>query len=286
MSVLASISKPADRAPIITIVGDAGTGKTSLAATFPSPIVIRAEDGLQSIPAEHRPDAFPLLTTADELWPQLMGLLKEKHDYKTVIIDSVSALESLFTKAILEKDGRAQTLSTALGGYGAGFQALAGMMVRLRKAAGLLNTQRGMNVIFISHADLETMRLPDTDDYARYSLRLSPKSLPPIVDDVDMVAFIRLVSALRGKDEERKKIISDGSRELICHATASSVSKNRYGITEPIECPEGQNPLLGIVPGIAGVRIKRKAKVETVDQEATAEQAHPQSETEQQENAA
>lgn len=49
MSVLASISKPADRAPIITIVGDAGTGKTSLAATFPESIFIRAEDGLQSI---------------------------------------------------------------------------------------------------------------------------------------------------------------------------------------------------------------------------------------------
>lgn len=270
MSVLASISKPADRAPIITIVGDAGTGKTSLAATFPESIFIRAEDGLQSIPADKRPDAFPLLQKADDLWPQLMALLQEGHEYKTVVIDSVSAMDTLFTKAILEKDGRAQTLATALGGYGAGFQALTGMHVRLRKAAGLLNERRGMNVIFISHADLETMRLPDTDDYSRYSLRLGAKSLPPFVDDVDMVAFIRLVSALRGKDEERKKIISDGSRELIAFSTASSVSKNRFGITEPIDCPEGENPLLGLIPGIAGIKGKQqqKSKAKPADEPA------------------
>lgn len=281
MSVLASISKPADRAPIITIVGDAGTGKTSLAATFPKPIFIRAEDGLQAIPQANRPDAFPLLQKADDLWPQLMGLLNEEHDYNTVVIDSVSAMDTLFTKHILEKDGRAQTLATAMGGYGAGFQALTGLHVRLRKAAGVLNERRGMNVIFISHADLETMRLPDTDDYARYSLRLGAKSLPPFVDDVDMVAFIRLVSALRGKDEERKKVISDGSRELIAFSTASSVSKNRFGITEAIECPEGENPLLGIIPGIAGVQKKSPSKPSN----KTAEKAD-ESAAEQQENAA
>lgn len=263
MSVLSTISKPADRAPIITIVGDAGTGKTSLAATFPNPIFIRAEDGLQSVQADKRPDAFPLLQKADDLWPQLLALLNEEHEYNSVVIDSVSAMDTLFTKYILEKDGRAQTLATALGGYGAGFQALTGMHVRLRKAAGLLNERRGMNVVFISHADLETMRLPDTDDYSRYSLRLGAKSLPPFVDDVDMVAFIRLVSALRGKDEERKKIISDGSRELIAFSTASSVSKNRFGITEAIECPEGENPLLGIIPGISGIKPKAASKTKT-----------------------
>lgn len=281
MSVLASISKPADRAPIITIVGDAGTGKTSLAATFPNPIFIRAEDGLQSIPSDKRPDAFPLLQKADDLWPQLLALLNEEHDYKTAVIDSVSALDTLFTKFILDKDGRAQTLATALGGYGAGFQALTGMHVRLRKAAGMLNERRGMNVIFISHADLETMRLPDTDDYARYSLRLGAKSLPPFVDDVDMVAFIRLVSALRGKDEERKKIISDGSRELIAFSTAASVSKNRFGITEPIDCPEGENPLLGLIPGIAGIQRKPAHKTKPETKTKTADEP-----AENQENAA
>ena len=39
-SILDSIESPDDRPMIATISGDAGTGKTRLAATFPNPIFI------------------------------------------------------------------------------------------------------------------------------------------------------------------------------------------------------------------------------------------------------
>lgn len=243
-----------DAPPIITICGDAGTGKTSLAATFPRAVVIRAEDGLKSIPKHSRPDAFPLVRTPDELWAQLMWLGQEDHDYKTLIIDSVSRLEELFTAECLKKDGKAKTLNTAMGGYGAGRQYVAAQHARVRKLCGRINEKRDMAIVFISHADIETMRLPDVDDYQRYSLRLMKDSLPPYVDDVDMVAFVRLSSALRGDDGDRKKVVSNGDREVICYATAASVSKNRYGITEPIDFVLGANPLaeaLGINPPAA-----------------------------------
>lgn len=265
MSVLSTIKKPETRAPIITICGDAGTGKTSLAATFPNPIVIRAEDGLMSIPADKRPDAFPLLKSADELWPQLLALLQEDHDYKTLVVDSVSACEQLFIKDVMDRDGRAKSINQALGGYGAGAAAVAAMHQRLRKGAGLLNERKGMAVVFISHADLEAVRPPDQDDYTRYSLRLMGKSLPPYVDDVDMVGFVRLVSALRGDEGDRKKIISNGDREVICHATAASVSKNRFGITEPLEFSAGENPFASLfdLPTVSAAKVsKSKAKPE------------------------
>ena len=118
MSLLQSIQKPDDRPIICTICGDAGTGKTRLAATFPKPIFIRAEDGMQSIPAADRPDAFPLLTrnakasdSVAQLFDQLIALLKEDHDYRTLVIDSVSALDAIFTAEALERDGRAKTLA-------------------------------------------------------------------------------------------------------------------------------------------------------------------------------
>ncbi len=250
MSLIETAGKPADRPVLVTLCGDSGMGKTSLAAAFPKPIFIRAEDGMQAIHADKRPDAFPLVTSAKQLWEQLAAVIHEPHEYKTLVIDSVTALERLFVADVLEQDPKARSINQALGGYGAGVAAVAAMHQRVRKGAGLANEKRGMHVVFVAHADVETMRLPDTDDYMRYSLRLPPKSLPPYVDDVDVVGFVRLVTFTKGDEGERKKAISTGDRELICHAVASNVSKNRYGLTEALAFKAGENPLAGVIPAL------------------------------------
>ena len=158
MSLLSTISKPADRPVIATITGDAGTGKTTLGATFPNPIFIRLEDGLQAVPKEVRPDAFPVVSKVDQLWEQLTTLIKEKHDYKTLIIDSVTQAETLFAEHVIESDPKKpKTLAQACGGYGAGYLAVSALHGRIRKAAKMLNEQRGMNVIFIAHSYVTTI---------------------------------------------------------------------------------------------------------------------------------
>lgn len=245
--MLDMIQKPADRPVIMTITGDSGMGKTTLAASFPKPIVIRAEDGLQAIPNETRPDAFPVLTCEADLWGQLTALIKEEHDYKTVIVDSVTALERLFIQSVIDGDVKnPKTIAQACGGYGAGFLAVAGLHQRVRKACGLLN-DKGMHVVFIAHADTELIELPDQDSYTRYNMRLNKRCVAPYVDDVDLVGFLKLQTFTTG-DGERKKAISDGTRILVTYATASNVSKNRYGITSDIEVTNGQNPLTQFIP--------------------------------------
>lgn len=250
-----TIEKPQPRPPLITIFGDAGVGKNSLATAIAAegnPIVIRAEDGVlrQSRKLE-MPDAFPPCRNSKDVFDQLLWLLQNDHDYTHLIFDSASAADALFVAEVIERGGKngqpASSIATAHGGYGAGYAAVANMHGRVRKAAGLLNERKGMCIVFIVHADLETMRLPDTDDYMRYSLRLTQaknaNSIAHYVDSVDFVGHVRLVSALRGGDEERKKVISTGDRELVCHATAASVTKNGWGIVDPLDFDEGTNPL-------------------------------------------
>jgi len=250
MSILSSIAKPDDRSIICTITGDAGLGKTSLASTFPKPIFIRAEDGLQAIPTATRPDAFPLLSNVDMLWEQLTALIKEDHDYKTLVVDSVTQLDTLFTNHIVDTDPKKpRTIAQALGGYGAGFQALSSLHGRVRKAAGILNEAKRMNIVFIAHSETETIELPDQDPYTRYNIRMQKKSVSHFIDNVDMVAYLKLETHTFG-DGERKKAISDGTRILVSYATAANVSKNRFGINEDIVVVNGINPLLNLIPSI------------------------------------
>lgn len=249
MSLLNSISKPEDRPVLVTILGDAGLGKTSLSATFPNPIFIRAEDGLQAIPLEQRPDAFPELTCVDDLWNQLKSLIAEEHDYKTVVIDSVTALERLFIEHVVESDPKKpKSINQALGGYGNGTLAVGALHARVRKACGILN-KKGLHVVFIAHADTETIDLPDGEPYTRYSLRIGKKSTAPYVDDVDIVGFIKLSTFLTG-DGEKKKAISDGTRVLSVTATAANVSKNRYGITTDLPVVQNENPFTNYITGL------------------------------------
>jgi GTPase SAR1 family protein len=249
MSTLSTIAKPTNRPPIITICGDAGTGKTTLAATFPKPIVIRAEDGLQAIPEASRPDAFPILKSASDLWAQLTDLIKEPHEYQTLIIDSVTALERLFIQDVIDGDPKKpKGINQALGGYGNGVAAVAAMHQRVRKAAGALNERKNMNIIFVAHADLENMDLPDQEAYSRYSLRLGKKSIAPYTDDSDLVGFLKLNSFVKGGEGEKNKVVSTGQRLLTTYSIASSVSKNRYGITQDLTVEQGVNPLIDFIP--------------------------------------
>lgn len=250
MSVLSTVTKPQDRPVIATITGDAGVGKTTLAATFPKPIFIRIEDGLQAVPSDIRPDAFPVVTKVEQLWEQLTSLIKEEHDYKTVVIDSVTQLETLFAEHVIESDPKKpKSLAQANGGYGAGFGAVSALHGRVRKAAKMLNEVRGMHVIFIAHSDVSTIELPDEDPYSRYELRLHKKSVPHYVDNVDLVAYLKLETFTTG-DGERKKAISSGNRIAICYTAAAQISKNRYGIIEPIEVAQGENPFTNFIPSL------------------------------------
>lgn len=250
MSILLQIQKPQDRSVIATITGDSGMGKTTLAATFPKPIFIRAEDGLQAIPLEKRPDSFPVLENVVGLWQQLTALINEEHNYETLVIDSVTALERLFIEDVVANDPKKpKSINQALGGYGAGLAAVAAMHQRVRKAAGMLNANKNMHVIFIAHADTETIELPDQDPYTRYSLRLGKRSSATYIDDSDLVGFIKLKTLVLGEGE-RKKAISDGERVVTCHAVASHVSKNRFSITEDITVKAHINPFLGLLPSL------------------------------------
>lgn len=240
---LKSLSKPTGQRPIIvTLFGEGGMGKTTLAAMFPKPVFIRTEDGTASLQGNEDVHMFPLASTSGDVLDAIEALAIGEHDFKTVVIDSITQLATMIEHEIVEADPKAKSINQAGGGYGAGYMTAAEKHRQIREWAGALAYDKGMNVVFIGHADTETMDLPDLDPYTRYSVRLHKKSISHYTDNVDAVCMIRLQTFTRG-DGDTKRAISTGEREIICHPQAASVTKNRFNISEPLSFTfDGGNP--------------------------------------------
>ena len=246
MSILDQAEVP-ERGPIFaTIAGDPGMGKSSLAALFPDPIFLSLEHGgVGRIHKDIRPKAIAI-NNMDKLKEAIKALASEEHGYKTIVIDTITALEEWIITDILENDPKKpKSINQALGGYGNGPSAVAARHQSFVRNLRIISERKGVHIIFVAHSDTEQIDLPDQDPYMRYSFRMSKKSIKPYLDEVGLVGFIRLKTFLKSSDaSSKKKAFSPGDRLLDCTANAWSVGKNCYGIKEPLVYEEFKNPLV------------------------------------------
>lgn len=245
------VSRPQHRAVTVTICGEGGMGKTSLAAAFPAPVFIRTEDGMESLGA-NAPMAFELATSSAQVEEQLKMLGREEHAFQTVVVDSVTKLNILIEQEVIAADPKKPaSINQANGGYGAGLAAVAERHRNLKTICDQLVQYKHMNVVFIAHADSEIVELPDQDAYTRYTFRMNKRSVSHYSDDVDVVAFIKLKTFTHG-DGDRKKATTSGERIITCYPTPNHISKNRYGIASDLVFEQGTNPLAAFVPALKG----------------------------------
>lgn len=253
------IEQPKLRPPFITLFSEPGMGKTTLAAMFPKAIIIRTEDGIESVPIERQPALMAMARTIGQVDEQIDWIIDNRKDHgkRTIILDSITQYDAMAEKHIVDTDPNMPlSINQACGGFGAGVKAVGKIHANLRQKLERAN-RAGFAVIILAHATTDTVEPPDGDNYSRYTLRLGKHSQAPWIDNVDLVGFICLQKVVRGAVEDSKKgskagkASSDGTRQLICHATAGNVSKNRYHVEDAIELPPVSkwiNPLFGIIP--------------------------------------
>jgi hypothetical protein len=102
MSLLDNVIKGrTPKAPRVMIYGYEGVGKSTWAASAPNPIFIQTEDGLDNIDTSK----FPVAKTWSEVVEQMNALVTEKHDFQTLVVDSVSGLERLIYTEVCRQFG-------------------------------------------------------------------------------------------------------------------------------------------------------------------------------------
>lgn len=267
------LTKPLTQPPLITIVSTPGVGKTTLGALFPNPVFIMAEDGsavFDTWEESAKPMIFPKLprakvedkvlkvSTLDALLDQLRSLIGQKHDYKTVIIDSVTSLHTMFEHELCEIYG-VDNAAEAAGGYGKGYKVIKEMHAKVKDACDHLRA-RGIAVIFLAHTGTKKVKnSPDsTSEYTVYTLQMHEESVPIYVDLCDAVIYLRQEEIVSGAVTDKKnnttkfgKITMTSDRSMITSSDGRKgyvLAKNRYKLEPSIPFAEGENPLLDLIP--------------------------------------
>lgn len=132
------------------IYGNKGTGKTHLCCSFPSPYYIDTE-GLEDYPhfvdmiLKNKGDIVRL-NDIDEIIKEVKDLMSTKHDYKTLIIDSISFPYAWLTQMEAERLCK-KSPKTEGTEYGANLAKAKRLIFQL----GILLSRLDMNVVVISH---------------------------------------------------------------------------------------------------------------------------------------
>ena len=204
------------------IYGVPGIGKTSLAAAFPSPVFLDTERGTSSLDVA-RID----INNWDELRQAIAELGSTRHEFKTVVIDSIDWAEEMLGQAICKEHSKSSLQDF---GYGKEAVYLREGIAKLTSACnGLIGA--GMHVVFIAHAKIEKVSLPDlTDSYDRYTINLSKHVTPKIKEWCDVMLFCNYkTQTVEGKDKKTKAV---GGKRRVMYAECAAAwdAKNRYGL--------------------------------------------------------
>jgi hypothetical protein len=211
-------------APRIFLYSTHGIGKSTFAASAPSPIFICTEDGLGSIDTA----SFPLAKSSDDVLSAIKSLYTEDHDFKTVVLDSADWLEAMLQREI-ESKYDAKELS-----FGKGALILADKWREILDGFSALRNDKNMIVVIIGHTEIKRFDSPEVEPYDRYQPKLQSRASALVQEWADAVLFANYRTIVKKDDVGFNKSVSrgitTGERLLYTSETPAYLAKNRYGL--------------------------------------------------------
>lgn len=224
----------AGKAPRICIYGQHGSGKSTFAADCPNPVFIDIEGGADALEV----DAFNRPRTFQEVCAQLKHLGTTKHDYKTIVIDSLDWLEKLIWNDTCQQVGASDIAAIP---YGRGYKMAEVRWSDFLSQLQALNTH-GMMVVLLAHCQITRFEDPERESYDRYNLDLHKSAGALCAEFVDVLGFLGYKIRTDVKDgkfgQSVVKAKSSGDRVLYLEERPAFTAKNRYRLPPVIEIPE------------------------------------------------
>lgn len=212
------------------VTGERGVGKTTLCAEAPAPYFIDLERGtLQKEVKRVVPINFLGVLDAVRKFGSV------NHPYKTLVIDTVDALEILIWRKICE-DAQIESIQYYAGGYGRGFYRAAEIWREFM--AELVALANRYHVLLVSHVTNRAFDDPiQAANYQRFELKINGHAAAAICEPVDLVVFCHFKATIvRDKATKEKHAITGDDRVMYTRiVTGVPFAKNRFNL--PTEMP-------------------------------------------------
>ena len=256
-----------------------GWGKTSFGAQFPKPVFLqsRGETGLETLidcgllaPIPHTPE---ITKWVDALYT-LEYLLTEKHDYGTLVVDTLNGLEKLCFEAVCERDFGGKTEGFLA--YGKGPLHAMNDWRELLSGCDALRAQKRMRILFLCHTKIQTFNNPLGANYDRFIPEVSKETWSLTAKWSDCIFFGNFESTVIGgavsdtaaKNRKGKGVGAGNQRDMHVQRHDAFDAKNRLGLTESIDM--GSRPREGYANFIAAIKAANAANTAPEPTTATA----------------
>lgn len=253
------------RPPRMILLGVEKIGKSSFAAGADNPIFIpiKLEEGIDALNVSK----FPVCHTFEEVEDCLRVLATENHKFKTVVIDSGTALEPLIWQDVCT-EYNVNSIEKAGGGYGKGYTFALERWHRLQNALDYLRDEKNMASIIIGHVKVKRFDDPERASYDQYQFDINDKISASLYRWADFIGFANLNIDITAEEQGFKKTkikaidLDVGSRFLFTTKTPAHPGGGRgvYGQLLPYIPLDWESFQAAVADAVAEEKKKQKVK--------------------------
>lgn len=238
----------------VLVYGDNGVGKSTFAASWPRPIFLNLEDGVNDLEV----DSTPRLTTLEAVHGAMSFLIQNENSYETVVIDTLDWMEKLiFTHVASEygrRSGKQNITCIEEIGFGKGYEMVEHNWRRIINGLSML-WDRGLHIVMTCHSKIAKYKPPEGESYDYHSPALHDKGSEIMCQWCDEVLFARYKVHTRFIDEgfgsKRNIAVGGTDRVILTQEAATHIAKNRLGL--PVEIPADFEVIREAMGGLRGL---------------------------------
>jgi hypothetical protein len=228
--------------------GPGGVGKSTLAASAPKPLLLDIEESSAALDV----DRYPFRDGTDghvchayhELISALGVIRQEKHDFKTLIIDTIDVLQSQLWDYLIDRDkvnDKGKPLQSIEDyNYGRGYIAAFAEFENLLGLLDGIRKNRHMDIVLLAHSADRVKKNPHSDDYFRSMIGLqhgtNVSAAMQIFNWSDVCGFVCFDETTVSSDANKvTRAVSSGKRYIRFDGNPDIVAKTRLPLGPRVE---------------------------------------------------